>query len=47
MKNIEVYLDYVNNYLTIKLMAEHYGMDCDKMYKIITLGRMYYVKLYS
>ena len=39
MKNIELYLDYVNNFLTITSFAEHYDMSLADAENVIKLGR--------
>lgn len=41
MKNtIEtLYLDYVNNFLSIAAFAEYYGLDMGQANRVITLGR--------
>ncbi len=39
-KKIEkMYLDYVNNFLTVECFSEHYGMSLDNGYRVIVLGR--------
>ena len=35
----EVYLDYVNNYLTVTVFAGHNGLTYDQAIKVIELGR--------
>jgi hypothetical protein len=35
----DFYLDYVNNWLTVSRMAEHYGITQKRAYRLITLGR--------
>ena len=40
----EFYLDWVNNYLTIEKMAEHYGLTADATQVLIDLGRLYHEK---
>lgn len=44
MKNIcdriqELYLDYVNNFLTVERFAEYYNLSERKAFKVIELGR--------
>lgn len=36
---IELYFDYVNNYLTIELFAEHNGLRVDEAISLIKLAR--------
>ena len=36
-----VYLDYVNNFLTISAMAEHYGENPEFLEGLIKYGRIY------
>jgi hypothetical protein len=38
-KIIEMYLDYVNNFLTVAGFAEHYGIDEFEANVIINAGR--------
>ena len=38
------YLDWVNNYLTIEKMAEHYGISTGAVEILIDLGRTYHEK---
>ncbi len=38
-KLIDFYLDYVNNYLTVPVMAEHYGIDPIDCVQLISMGR--------
>lgn len=35
----EIYLDYVNNFITIGFMASHYDVDYDFMMKLYELSR--------
>ena len=35
-----IYLDFVNNYLTVKVMAEHYNMTEGKLRKMINKGKI-------
>lgn len=41
MKNkIEgLYLDYVNNFLTVECFSEYYGLSLEKGYRVIKIGR--------
>ena len=41
-KLIAFYLDYVNNYLTIGVMAEHNMISHDHCLALITMGKHYY-----
>ncbi len=36
----EIYLDYVNNFITTKRMAEHYGVSEGRLKKDIERGRI-------
>lgn len=36
---IEMYLDYLNNYLTVEVFAEHYGMTVEDADKLLSVGR--------
>ena len=38
-KYVELYLDYVNNFLTVKRFAEHYNMSENYANHIIEVGR--------
>ena len=38
-KYVELYLDYVNNFLTIERFAEYYGMSVDYANHVIEVGR--------
>jgi hypothetical protein len=38
-KIIEMYLDYVNNFLTVKGFGDHYGLDEYEANVIINAGR--------
>ena len=38
----EFYLDWVNNYLTIEKMAEHYELTAEDTATLINLGRSYH-----
>lgn len=35
----KMYLDYFNNFLSIYRFAEYYGIDEDKAYRVIEIGR--------
>lgn len=39
---ISFYLEYVNNFLTIKKMAEHYDMDEDSCEYLINMGKQWF-----
>ena len=39
-----IYLDYINNYLTVSRMAECYGVDKIEMLQMIEKGRIEYEK---
>lgn len=39
VKLIEMYLDYVNNFITVVAFAEHYGFTADQALLAISLGR--------
>ena len=39
--SIDVYIDWVNNYLTIKKMAEHYGLSSDQMLDKVNEGKFW------
>lgn len=41
-KLIEFYLDWVNNFLTIQRMAEHYGLTISDTMALIEMGRVYH-----
>jgi hypothetical protein len=40
----ELYLDYVNNYLTPTCFAEHNGLDIDQAREILKIGRSLHEK---
>ena len=35
----KMYLDWVNNFLTLERFAEHYGIDCETANHVIVEGR--------
>ena len=35
----KLYLDYFNNFLTVEYFANYYGLELEKAYRIINLGR--------
>ena len=39
--NIDVFLDWFNNYLTVECMAEHYGLSIDEMKQRINRGKFW------
>lgn len=39
---IEFYLDWVNNFITMSYMADHYGITLKECHKLILLGRKYH-----
>lgn len=43
----EIYLDYVNNYLTTDKYAEHQGLNKNDLLFLIDLGRQVNTKIYS
>lgn len=43
----EIYLDYVNNYLTTEKYAEHQGMNKEDLTFLIDLGRQINNKIYG
>ncbi len=34
-----MYLDYVNNFITIERFADYYSLSLDKAYRVIRIGR--------
>ena len=38
-KYVELYLDYVNNFLTVERFAEYYNMSVDYANHVIEIGR--------
>jgi hypothetical protein len=38
-KNIKLFLDYLNNFLTVSAFADYYGFSIKKANKIIRIGR--------
>lgn len=40
-KLIEFYLDYVNNFITVKRMAEYYEMETPHVQRLIEIGKIY------
>ncbi len=50
MKNIknktckELFLDYLNNFLTVECFAEYYGMTISQSNTVINIGRIQYHK---
>jgi len=43
----EIYLDYVNNFMTIGFMAEHYGVEYDFMMQLYVQARELYCTVYD
>jgi hypothetical protein len=43
----QIYLDYVNNFVTIGVMAEHYEVDCDFMMSLYENARNLYCTVYD
>ena len=39
--NIDIYLDWVNNYLTIKKMASDYGLSSEQMLDKVNTGKFW------
>ena len=39
---INLYLDWVNNYLTISFMAGDYGLEPEELNELIHIGRKYF-----
>ena len=39
---IDLYLDYVNNYLTVSTFSEHKWLDSDDAMTLIDMGRKYH-----
>lgn len=37
-----IYLDWVNNFLTLECFAEYYAITLDQAYDIVTWGRLYH-----
>jgi hypothetical protein len=35
----EMYIDWVNNFITLECFAEHYGIDCETAGHVIVEGR--------
>lgn len=44
---IDTYLDYINNYLSIPVMAEHYELTYEDMKAILRIGRSYFENKYK
>jgi len=38
-RTAELYRDYLNNFLTVEVFAEHYGLTVWQAYKVIEIGR--------
>jgi len=43
----EIYLEYVNNFITIGAMAEYYGVEYNFMLNLYKLSRTLYRKVYD
>jgi hypothetical protein len=41
-----IYLDWCNNFLTVEIFAEYYGLSIEKAHKVIDLGREINYKKY-
>ena len=39
-----LYLDYVNNFITVQAFADYYDFDLDEAHDIINKGRKYHVE---
>ena len=39
-KTVEMYLDYVNNFLSVSRFAEYYNISEDEANQVIKIGRM-------
>jgi hypothetical protein len=44
---MEMYLDWLNNWLTTESMAEHYNLETKDLERIIEIGREEYLKKYE
>ena len=44
---IAIYLDYINNFITLKGFADYYGVDDNIAYSVIALGRELYNKQFN
>ncbi len=42
-KKIELYLDYLNNFLTVSRFAEHYELKKENAYVVIKEGKALYL----
>jgi hypothetical protein len=42
---VQMYLDWVNNYLTVEVFAEHYGLSVPTAQAMIDLGREFRMDL--
>ena len=43
----EIYLDYLNNFLRVSTMAEHYGVELELMYEIYRISSKMYHEVYE
>jgi len=43
LTNVEIYLIWLNDYLTTEKMAEHYGVSVRILSKLVSLGRNEYL----
>jgi len=43
----EIYLDYINNFVTLGFMAEYYGVDEEQMYKLYIISRDLYCTVFD
>jgi len=41
-KLIDIYLDFLNNFLTVKGMAEHYNIDIEDLVELLQIGKKYF-----
>jgi len=42
---IEFYFDWMNNFLTIQVMADHYEMEVDDCKKLVQMGYEYHLQV--
>lgn len=43
----EIYLDYLNNFLRVSTMAEHYGVELEWMYELYRISSKMYHEVYE
>lgn len=46
-KIIKMYLDYVNNFLTVAAFEDHYNLDFKKALRVLKIGKRLHIKSFK